>query len=339
MTPDHNMTRPLRLQHLVVRLPSILQLSPMDGLPKCLAAVFVLATLPSSLRAAEPKPTATKIAPAIEAELVPHLQLVYARYGDRELHLDLYRPRGGTRSPAILCIHGGGWWQGSRNGMTNLAKALAARGYVAATLSYRLSGEAAFPAAIHDCKAAIRFLRANAAEYGIDPDRMGATGLSAGGHLAALLATSGGVASLEGDGGHGQHDSRIQAAVPMGAQSDFSIHEANIERSDPDPDGAKPNIWVQFLGGKPSEVPERWQLASPLHHLDADDPPMMFLSGENDRDSTKAKKFRARMDQLGIPQGYRPIPNAPHAFLGRQIHFDQAIEQTVHWFDTFLKIP
>ncbi len=92
--------------------------------------------------------------------------------------------------PAIVCIHGGGWANGNRANHGKVAQALAARGYVTATISYRLSGEAPFPAAIHDCKAAVRFLRANAKEYGIDPDNIGAIGLSAGGHLTALLATS-----------------------------------------------------------------------------------------------------------------------------------------------------
>ena len=109
--------------------------------------------------------------------------------------------------------------RGDRSSHANLAKALAARGYVVATISYRLSGESPFPAQIHDCKAAVRFLRANASEYGIDPDKIGAIGLSAGGHLTALLATSGGIRELEGKGGNDSYSSTIQAAVPMGAQT------------------------------------------------------------------------------------------------------------------------
>ena len=115
--------------------------------------------------------------------------------------MDVYRPKGEWgQLPAVVCIHGGGWAKGDRSSHANLAKALAARGYVAATISYRLSGESPFPAQIHDCKAAVRFLRANASEYGINPDKIGAIGLSAGGHLTALLATSGGIKELEGKG-------------------------------------------------------------------------------------------------------------------------------------------
>ncbi len=275
----------------------------------------------------------------IEARLIAHEGVVYARHGDRELALDLYRPKsaGDTALPAIVCIHGGGWWQGDRSNHGHLAKALAAKGYVAATISYRLSGEAPFPAQIHDCKAAVRFLRANAAKYGIDSTRIGATGLSAGGHLTALLATSGGVAELEGSGNHDDQSSIIQAAVPMGAQTDFRRHHDNIEKSDPNPPGDKPNIWFQFLGGRPSEAPERWKLASPITHLDANDPPMLFITGENDNDTTHADKFRTQMKELGIPEGLHVIPGAPHAFPGRQKWFDEMLEASAAWFGKHLK--
>lgn len=97
--------------------------------------------------------------------------------------------------------------------------------------------------------------------------------------MVTLLATSGGIDELEGDGGHPEFSSDIQAAVPMGAQSDLQRHHQNIEKSDPNPRGAKPNIWLQFLGGKPSEKPGQWWLASPMTHLDAKDCPMLFIAG------------------------------------------------------------
>ena len=116
-----------------------------------------------------PKAAPTRLAPEVTASLEAHPGLVYARYGDRELQLDLWRPKAAAQAlPAVICIHGGGWFKGERGSMANLAQALAARGYVAATISYRLSGEAKFPAAIQDCKAAVRFLRANAGKFGIE---------------------------------------------------------------------------------------------------------------------------------------------------------------------------
>ncbi len=303
----------------------------------------LLLCLLSPLSAADPatKPGGppTAIPESVLAGLDSHENIVYAKYGDRELALDLYRPKdiGDRKLPAIVCIHGGGWWQGNRTNHTRVAQALAARGFVAATISYRLSGEAPFPAQIHDCKAAVRFLRAEADTWGIAPEKIGAIGLSAGGHLTALLGTSGGVAELEGEGGHPDQSSAIQAAVPMGAQTNFRRHHDNIERSDPAGTDDKPNLWVQFLGGKPSEKPGAWKLASPLTHLDAGDPPMHFVTGALDNETTHATEFRERMRELGIPEALTVIPDAPHAFPGRQLFFDQAIDAAADWFGKHLK--
>lgn len=272
--------------------------------------------------------------------LEAHPDIVYAKRGESELALDLYRPKSaeGKTLPAIVCIHGGGWWQGNRTNHAKIAQVLADRGFVTATISYRLSGEAPFPAQIHDCKAAVRFLRANVEKYGIDPDHIGAIGLSAGGHLTALLAASDDVEALEGDGANLDQSSTIQAAVPMGAQSDFNAeHIRAVKRSPkPNPNG-KPNIWVQFLGGTPDEVPEQYELASPLTHLDADDPPTHFITGGLDNEGTHAIPFRKKMDELGIPNGLTVIENAPHAFPGRQKFFDEAMDVAADWFQTHLK--
>ena len=122
----------------------------------------------------------TEIPKATLGRLDSKLDVTYARYGERTLEMDIYRPGDvWGELPAVVCIHGGGWAKGNRASHEKVAQALAARGYVAATISYRLSGEAPFPAAIHDCKAAVRFLRANAKRFGIDPDQIGAIGLSA----------------------------------------------------------------------------------------------------------------------------------------------------------------
>ena len=259
------------------------------------------------------------------------LDLSYARYGDRTLEMDVYRPKGAWGElPAIVCIHGGGWAKGNRTSHGKIAQALANRGYVAATISYRLSGEAPFPAAIQDCKAAVRFLRANAKEFGIDADKIGAIGLSAGGHLTALLATSHGVEELEGKGGSPADSSRIQAAVPMGAQTDFlseRTREVSKERL----------IWKQFMGGSLQERPKAYRLASPLEHLDKDDPPCLFITGETDDDSTRAAKFRRRISDHGLSSEIEVIEGAPHGFLTKQVWFDQTIEAAVDFFDPILK--
>ncbi|QDU08389.1 sulfatase-like hydrolase/transferase [Gimesia aquarii] len=260
--------------------------------------------------------------------------VTYARYGDRTLEMDVYRPKKAWgKLPAVVCIHGGGWAKGNRVNHEKVAQAIAARGYVAATISYRLSGEAPFPAAIHDCKAAVRFLRANAKEYGIDTANIGAIGLSAGGHLTALLATSAGVDELEGEGGNPNFSSTIQAAVPMGAQTDLQSQRTREISKAKD----RGKIWRQFLNGAQEDKPETYRLASPLHHLDQGDPPCLFISGERDDPSTHADTFRQQMDQLGIRSDLTIIKDAPHPFLGKQIWFDKMLDVSDDFFTRHLK--
>lgn len=278
------------------------------------------------------KPGQTRLPDGLNDSLVAHPGLVYAKVGERELQLDLWAPNGVREAlPAILCLHGGGWFKGERGSMANLARALAARGYVTVTISYRLSGEAKFPAAIQDAKAAVRWLRAQAANHGIREGAIGVTGLSAGGHLAALLAGSGGVGELEGTGGNEDRSSAVQACVAMGAQADLEtarIRDLSANPKDP--------FYRTFLGASQAEIPATYALASPRHHLDKADPPILFLTGELDDPSTHADETRADLQRLGIPTGLTILPGAPHAFLGQQAAFDLAVEACDRFFRTHL---
>ncbi|WP_235034221.1 alpha/beta fold hydrolase [Roseiconus lacunae] len=273
----------------------------------------------------------TKIPAKIIDGLHRKPDVTFASYGDRTLAMDLYRPKGNWQSlPAIVCIHGGGWRKGQKINFRNVAQSLAEKGFVTASIDYRLSGEAPFPAHIHDCKAAVRFLRANAKEFGIDPDRIGAIGHSAGGHLAALLATSAGVQELEGKGGNAGVSSAIQAVVPMGGQTDFlSARNREISR--------EKEVWQQFLSGSQEENPDAYRLASPLTHVDKTDPPCWIITGENDDPSTRADQFRERLEELGIQSELTVIKDAPHAFLATQAWFDEAIEIADKFFTKTLK--
>lgn len=326
-----------RLHQALVKVgaPSHLRIVPDGGhaMPKTPEDVKVIVAFIRRHLLPKPKPTGTtRIDPEIDARLETHADLTYASYGGRELQLDLYRSAdmGKAKLPGILCIHGGGWFRGNRRGMENLAKTLATEGYVAATITYRLSGESPFPAAIHDCKAAVRWMRANAKEFGIDPNRIGAIGLSAGGHLTALLGTSAGVEELEGAGGHGAFSSEIQAYLPLGAQTDaMSERIRDISRTS--------EAWQKFLGGSQEERTEAYRLASPMTHLDRSDPPALLMSGEFDDPSTRGEFFRKRMKEMGLPTGFIPIDGAPHAFLGGQNWFDQCASEAIRFFDEHLK--
>ena len=270
--------------------------------------------------------------PKFVEKIQAHPDIVYARNGDREMLLNLYHPKNQKEKlPAIVCIHGGGWAKGKRVHAAHIAQALAARGFVTVSIDYRLSGEAKFPAQIEDAKAAVRWLRANAEKWKINPDAIGATGSSAGGHLTALLATSGGVKELEGSGGNAKFSSRIQAAAPMAAQTDLMVERIKLKSSAPK------SIYRAFLGGSQEQVPKTYRLASPMHHFDAQDPPTFFLCGELDDPSTRAEAFRKQSKKMKTPTGLLVIPGAPHGFHNKQKFFDIAVNRLDSFFTEQLK--
>jgi len=150
---------------------------------------------------------------------------------------------------------------------------LAKRGFVTMTVAYRLSEEAKFPAIIHDCHAAVRYLRANAKQFQVAPDRIGVVGGSAGAHLAGLLATSSKIKELHGDGGHPEFSSEVQCAVVMSGP--MQIATGNVAARSLDPGNKKPNaIWL--FGGTVDEVNELYHLADAHEKIDADTPPILF---------------------------------------------------------------
>jgi acetyl esterase/lipase len=238
-------------------------------------------------------------------EVIPSIP--YCTGGGRPLLMDMLIPaeRGRRPTPAVLWIHGGGWEAGDKNAHAN-AELLAKAGFVAATLSYRLSDAAPFPAAVEDCKCAIRYLRANAPTYGIDPDSIGVAGSSAGGHLAELLATADGSAGLEGNGGWQEVSSRVQAAVSYFGVSDMTAQL---------PSGTVPVI-VKFLRGTRDEKPDVYRKASPIRSVSKDDTPLLLVHGENDEvvpfdQSVRMAEVYRRM---GLPVDLIALKNAGHDF-------------------------
>ena len=170
---------------------------------------------------AAPKPAETF---ALPDNVSVEKDIVYARYGTRELMLDLYRPkaRSAAAIPCIVVVHGGGWKNGDKQRFARHAAYLASQGFAAACIGYRLLPEVGIPECVQDCKAAVRWVRANAGRHGIDPERIGAIGGSAGAHLVAMLATSAKAGKLEGGGGNPGVSSRVQAVVAMAAPTDLS---------------------------------------------------------------------------------------------------------------------
>ena len=233
------------------------------------------------------------------------LGVEYGTGGEHKLQLDLYLPKDRTKAtPAIIFIHGGAWKSGKRGDMKFYCVKFAEKGYVTATLTYRLMNEAPFPAPVQDVKCAVRWLRANAAKYKVDPERIVVSGNSAGGHLSMMIGYSDDP-SLEGSGGNNDVSSRVCAVVdfygPTDLTTDFAKNQPLVQ---------------QFIGGKTfDEAPDAYKLASPLFHLTRDDPPTLIFHGTIDSTVpiVQADKLADKLKELGIDYVYERYDSWPHA--------------------------
>ncbi len=234
----------------------------------------------------------------------------YGKGGKTSLLLDLYRPadRGEDPLPAVVWIHGGGWRGGGKANGENAAY-LAAHGYVAVSIDYRLSGVAPFPAAVEDCKCAVRWLRAHAREYGVDPDRIGVWGGSAGGHLALMVGLADAGAGLEGNGGWKDVSSRVAAVCNWFGPADMTVLTGKQSPLSDSP-------VTQFLGGAPEEIPELYALASPVTHASKDDPPTLLVHGDRDAmvPLSQSEAMLARLEEVGVERELLVVKNAAHGF-------------------------
>ena len=215
---------------------------------------------------------------AEEAASVRRLvDIQYAQAGDHRLLLDLYLPSQ-ARAPLVIWVHGGAWRSGSKKAMP--LKNLVDRGFAVASVDYRLSPVAKFPAQIHDCKAAIRFLRANANKYGYASERVGIAGSSAGGHLVALLGVTNGHKRLEGTiGEHLEQSSDVHAIVDYYGPTNFMTI---LPQSTPHGLSVRVPALQLLLGSRPEENASLARLASPVEHVDDQDPPLLLIHGDQD---------------------------------------------------------
>lgn len=243
------------------------------------AVALGLAAAWGALEAAQPQNDG--LPPRVEVKR----DIPYAGTDNYRQKLNLYLPRDRDRSakplPLVVYIHGGAWMGGDRRGGAGFLGGLVASGdYAGASVGYRLSGEAQWPAQAHDVKAAIRWLRAHAADYGFDPNRIAVMGDSAGGHLVAFLGTSGGAKEVEGDlGDHLDTDSRVQAVVDLFGPADFlTIGDApsKIDHNAADSPEAR------LIGGAIKEKPDAARSVSPTTYVSKDDPPFLIIHGSDD---------------------------------------------------------
>lgn len=241
----------------------------------------------------------------------------------------LYHTFVSMRRPAIVFIHGGGWYKGdkTRDIFQELMVEYANKGYVTLSINYRLSNVAPFPAAVEDCRLAIRWLRAHAAEYGVDPERIAALGSSAGGYLTYMVALPDASDGLEGDGPYQDQSSRVQAAVPISAPSDF-----RAESFPADYDVSPDSPWCRFLGGTPQEKPDAATKASPLSYVSKDDPPMLMVhfSGDPTVRVYHALTMDKALNEAGVEHGLTIIEAEGHGM--KKIYASEGIPSRISAF-------
>lgn len=237
--------------------------------------------------------------------------LEYSNPDGQHLQLNLARPKAATSPlPVVLCIHGGGFRAGHRDGNNALCLKLVQRGFVAATVSYRLAPKYQFPAAVHDVKAAVRWLRANAVKYQIDPARLGVTGDSAGGHLAQFLGVTAGVKEFEGDGGNPDQSSRVACVVNRYGPSDFTkSYDKSVDAAE---------VLPLFLGGDLQTALPRHIRSSPLHWVTPDAAPTLIFHGTEDKYVAYEQGvwLRDRLQACGVEVELATFAGAGHGFKG-----------------------
>lgn len=262
--------------------------------------------------------------PPVPTNITIKQNIIYSSIGNRNLVADIYYPdaRSDKPRPAVVMLFGGGWKSGDKSHNIPIAQQLAAKGYVAISIEYRLSPEAKYPAAVHDVKAAIRWLRANADQFHIDKSRIATLGMSAGGQLAALTGTTNGQAKFEGNGGNPEQSSDVQAIINIDGLLAFHHPESEEGKSA-----------SEFLGGSYEEKPENWEEASALNHTDKNTPPIIFINSSIPRFHAGRDDMIKKLDQYQIYHETHTMPDSPHPFW----FFHPWFDPTVNYITQFLE--
>jgi acetyl esterase/lipase len=269
------------------------------------------------------------------------------RYGDaggQPLLLDIYRlkDRPAGKQPAIVMIHGGGWkswpdgkWTKSTDAET--AKAFARKGYWVTSIDYRLSEVAHFPAAVVDCKRAIRWVRAHAAEHGVDPDKIGVWGFSAGGHLALMVGSTDAKAGFDEDPEGSGASTRVQAVASWAGLSDLASTDGPRKLV-----GEREELTRKFIGGTFAEMPDAYRKASPLIYVTSQSAPTLFIHGDHDQlvPYSHSEVMLEKLKAAGVEASLLTVKGAPHLFFkeeGQDPPLSGMIEATLRFFDKHLK--
>lgn len=257
----------------------------------------------------------------------------YARVAGEPLLLDLYRPEGSARAPLIVYVHGGAWERGTKAQMP--LTALAERGFAIASVEFRPASRAPFPGQVHDLKAAVRFLRASADRLGYDAARIGIAGASSGAHLAALVGTTNGHRELEGaTGEHLGVSSAVHAIVAYFPATNLTTI---LAQSTPFALNIRTPAVTSLLGAAPDAAPDIAQLASPVFHVDAGDPPLLLLHGDQDPQMpiNQSHELEGAYEATGLPGELIVVHGAAHG--GDAFYDEERMARVAQFFERHLQ--
>ncbi len=263
----------------------------------------------------------------------------YCTVNGCDLKLNVAHPRRGPGPfPAVVLIHGGGWLYGSHRDHVKFSLRLAAKGYVAVTITYRLSSVDRFPAQIHDVKCAVRWLRANAGPYRVDKERIGVFGHSAGAHLACMLGLTCGHKELEGAGGFPGESSAVKCVVCCSALTDLEhLHACCVSGRLPFYGPLTKMAVEKFVGGPPARLKERYVRASPITYVCKEAAPTLLVCGTKDAviPTDQSRRLEERLREAGVEVGLLTLEGASHDFTG--VHAERAEAAAIAFFDRHLK--
>ncbi|MEN8119715.1 MAG: alpha/beta hydrolase [Bacteroidota bacterium] len=251
--------------------------------------------------------------PPVPKDIIKYSDLVYKKVGDRRLKLDIYHRKNINKpAPLLIFIHGGAWKKGDRDDYRKYLIDFANKGYVTATITYRLSEEAKFPAAVNDVKCAVKWLKFNAEKYFINPDKIAVIGGSAGGHLAMMIGYSSDVAEFKKGCGETNVDSRVQVVVNLYGPSDLRSKIAKETSS-----------VQEFIGKSYDKAPVAYKKATPLTYLSKDDPPTLIFHGTLDElvPVEQSDILNTKLKNVGIVSEYHKLKGWPHTMdLGKEVN-------------------
>ena len=273
-------------------------------------------------------PEASRVSDELPEGVTEEEGVTYVIRDGKELKLDLYRPAGHAVLPAVLIVHGGGWIAGDRTMERPFAKNLAVRGYVAVPVSYRLGVAGRFPAPVYDLKEAVRWLRANAAKYDIDPRAIGIVGGSAGGTLAVTLGVTNGMVEFDGSQDPKRESSDVQAVVDIDGTVTFMNNDL-IKSAE-----TEPSPYWEYVHGIYSKNRATWLAASPLYYVSRQSAPTLFIKSTVTQPVLVGREeMCARLKLLGVDSAMIEFANTPHPFWLVHPWFERVLDDT----DVFLR--